>query len=157
MFENDLLKINEDQDNIKDPTKPAGFLGLTYPFYKENTCKKDPNAGWVGSEDNFAMLTSWSFITIIIAVVLTIIIVPILYLVPKAANSELFSSLFLILISGLALYSIVVGLSARILLSFNWKPLNPNKKDRVAIDEKWVKKLNRVHTIAHFIRLLYLF
>ena len=110
------------------------------PFYFEKTCTPNQKATWKGPGGCPASFyTTWSFYGIIAATIFTLILVPLLFMLPKFSNSEFMSTFCLALVIGFAVNSLAVALTSQFLLNFNWKPLDPN--NRTAADEKWIEKL----------------
>ena len=124
------------------------------PFFFETQCgKPNENAKWRGPGGGpSSFYTTWSFWAIIATTIFTLLIVPLLFFVPKFSNSELMSSLSLAIIIGFAVNSLAVALTSQFLLNFNWKPLDPN--NRTAADENWIKKLNNINAKVHLLPII---
>ena len=119
-------------------------------FFKQDTCKPDERARWVGPGGGpTAFYTTWSFYAIIATVLFSCIALPILHMVPKAARSKPISIIILALIVGFAANSIGVAITAQMLLSFNWKPLDPTTE--IAVAEKWAKNLTTTNIKVHLV------
>ena len=120
---------------------------LKKPVYPIGKAKwKGPGGG------KAAFYTTWSFYGIIAATIFTVILVPLLFLIPKFSSSEFGSTLCLALVIGFAVNSLAVALTSQFLLNFNWKPLDPN--NRTAADEKWIEKLNNINAKVHLLPII---
>lgn len=127
-----------------------GVDNKTPDFFYQNNLEEDKNAQWSGPGGGpYEFYTTWSYTAIIIIFVFTLITVPALHFVPKLSSSTLISTLLLAIIIGFAANSLAVAVTSQALLDFAWTPLDP--KAKVAVSEKWVKKLNRVNLNVHLL------
>ena len=117
-------------------------------FFFQDTAKPDPKATWGGpSGGPSEFYTTWSYYAIIAVCIFAVFGIGLLHTSSRVASSKVASIAILAVIVGFAANSLAVAVTAQGLLSFNWKPLDPN--DRVAISEKWVKKLNNMNLNVH--------